>query len=131
MDWIAASLAGLLAGSFSAMGMGGGGVLVIYLTLFAGLEQENAQGINLIFFIPCAAAAIFLHARKGLIDWKKFIFAALAGLPAAFLGAKLAGFVGKGLLKKMFGGLLVLMALREFFFKKESEAKCGEKAKPL
>ena len=130
MDWIAATLAGLLAGIFSAMGMGGGGVLVIYLTLFAGLEQTNAQGINLIFFIPCAAVAIFLHARKGLIDWKKFIFSSLAGLPAAFLGTQLVGDLGDGLLKKLFGGLLVVMALREFCSAKGVEPKGEKKRKP-
>ncbi len=126
MDWITASLAGLLSGIFSAMGMGGGGVLVIYLTLFAGAEQSSAQGINLIFFIPCALVAIFMHARKKLIDWKKFLLAAALGLPAAFLGTQLAGVVGDGLLRKLFGGLLVIMALREFFTKKEACKKDEE-----
>ena len=127
MDWLIASLAGLLAGIFSAMGMGGGGVLVIYLTLFAGMEQSGAQGINLIFFIPCALVAIAIHAKKKLIDWKKFLLAAALGLPAAFLGTQLADLIGDGLLKKLFGGLLVVMAVRELFFNKKED--CGKKKK--
>ena len=52
MSYFWAALAGTLSGVIGAMGLGGGGVLIIYLTLFLGMEQGIAQGVNLIFFIP-------------------------------------------------------------------------------
>ena len=64
-----ALLAGLLSGIIGAMGMGGGAVLIIYLTLFASVEQLTAQGINLIFFIPIGITAILIYAKKGKIKW--------------------------------------------------------------
>ena len=45
-------LFGVISGIITAMGMGGGTILILLLTLFAGINQHNAQGINLIFFIP-------------------------------------------------------------------------------
>ena len=48
---ISALLAGLFSGILGSMGLGGGGILIIYLSLFTATEQLKAQGINLIFFI--------------------------------------------------------------------------------
>ena len=67
---IAALLAGLFSGILGSMGLGGGGVLIIYLSLFTETEQLKAQGINLLFFIPIAAASVIIYSLKGLIKWK-------------------------------------------------------------
>ena len=64
MNLIGAAVAGFLSGVFGAMGLGGGGVLIIYLTGIVNTEQALAQGINLLFFIPCAIVAVFMHAKK-------------------------------------------------------------------
>ena len=50
LSYIAAFLTGILA----AMGVGGGMILIVYLTFFVGVPQLSAQGINLIYFIPIA-----------------------------------------------------------------------------
>ncbi len=47
-----------------AMGMGGGGVLLIYLTAFAHVPQLKAQGINLISFLPTGLLATVIYAVK-------------------------------------------------------------------
>ena len=79
-------LAGLLSGALGAMGLGGGGVLVIYLTLAAQIEQTTAQGVNLLLFIPCALLALIPYCRKKLICWKIALPAILFGLAGAFAG---------------------------------------------
>ena len=61
---ILALLAGLLSGIIGAMGLGGGAVLIIYLSLFTETEQLTAQGINLLFFIPTALLAVIIYAIK-------------------------------------------------------------------
>ena len=59
---IAALLAGLFSGILGSMGLGGGAVLVIYLSLFTETKQLTAQGINLLFFIPIAAVSVIIYS---------------------------------------------------------------------
>ena len=64
-DWLLPLLAGTATGVLSGFGVGGGTLLLIYLTAFAGLPQEQAQGINLLYFLPAAAASLPAHAKNG------------------------------------------------------------------
>lgn len=115
MNWLWISLAGLLSGMAGAMGLGGGGVLLIYLTVFAGIEQLNAQGINLIFFIPIAILSLIIYAKNKQINWKVVIKTSLCGLAGAFAGSLLAGLIGASLLSKIFAGMLIILGIYEFF----------------
>lgn len=117
MSFIWAALAGLASGVLGAMGMGGGGVLIIYLTLFAGLEQGVAQGINLIFFIPGALIALAFYWKKKLVDWKLALPCALLGVCGALAGSYLSTVIDGRILGKLFGGLLLLMGLKQIFGK--------------
>lgn len=110
--------AGLFSGAAGAMGLGGGGVLMIYLTLFAGIEQVAAQGINLIFFIPCAAVSLIVNSRQGLVEWKEALPAAAFGLAGAVAGYFLAGFIGGNWLGKIFGAYMLILGAKELFHKK-------------
>ena len=56
-DWIGPLLAGAATGILSGFGAGGGTLLLVYMTAFAGVEQRAARGINLIYFIPAAPGA--------------------------------------------------------------------------
>jgi uncharacterized membrane protein YfcA len=58
ISFIIALLAGLATGILSAFGIGGGTLLLLWMTLFAGVEQHTAQGINLLYFLPTAAIAL-------------------------------------------------------------------------
>lgn len=66
--WLTAFACGLGAGIVSAWGVGGGTLLLVLLTLVLHVEQRTAQGINLLFFLPTAAAALLSHARAGRLD---------------------------------------------------------------
>lgn len=57
-DWLLPFLCGLGAAVISAWGVGGGTLLLLVMTLFLGVDQRTAQGINLLFFLPTAAAAL-------------------------------------------------------------------------
>ena len=67
-------LAGIISGIFAGMGMGGGTFLVPILTIFLGVNQELAQGINLIVFLPMAIMVVIIYSRKKMIDFKQYIF---------------------------------------------------------
>ncbi len=117
MSWVWAVLASFFGAVISALGMGGGGILLIYLTVYLGMSQLEAQGINLVFFLPVAAVALCVHAKHKLIRWKMVLPFVALGLPGVWLGAWLAQKVGSELLSKLFGGFLLIIGIRELSFK--------------
>lgn len=80
-------LAAFFSGLAGSLGLGGGGVLVLYLVLALGMPQLKAQGINLLFFIPCAVLSSIVYSFKKLIDWKSVLLFAAGGLPGVLLGS--------------------------------------------
>lgn len=108
-----------LTGIFASMGLGGGMVLIVYLTVFAGFSQLLAQGINLVFFIPIAIISLVLHTKNKLVEWKKAVPAVLWGTATVIISAWLANRIEQSLLSKAFGIFLILMGLKELFFKGE------------
>lgn len=110
---------GFLAGFAGGLGVGGGGILLLYLTAFAGTDQLAAQGINLVFFLPVAVSALFLHIKNGFVKWKTAVFAVLFGIPGVFIGSFLAEKIEPTVLRLIFSLLLLFIGTRELF-KKES-----------
>ena len=123
---IAALLAGLLSGILGAMGLGGGAVLVIYLSLFTNTEQLTAQGINLLFFIPIAVIAVSIYGFKKQIKWKITLKIATWGLLGTTLGIMTADFLGGKLTAKAFGLLLVVLGINEIFKTKNKKVEKKE-----
>ena len=117
MGWLLPLLAGAAAGILSGFGIGGGTLLLIWLTAFAGVPQNLAQGVNLLYFLPTAATALPAHIKNGYIDGKTVWPAALAGLAGTALAAWLATGLEVDLLRRCFGGFLLVIGLREMFAK--------------
>ena len=61
-------LAGMGCGVLSAWGVGGGTLLLLVMTLFFGVDQAAAQGVNLLYFLPTAAMGLIWHRQNGLLD---------------------------------------------------------------
>ena len=110
-------LAGTITGILSGFGLGGGTLLLVYLTAFAGVEQRLAQGINLLYFLPAALFALPAHIKNGCIETKVLLPTISAGLVCAALTAWLATGMEVTLLRKLFGGFLILMGVSELFGK--------------
>ena len=119
MELIFSLLAGFFAAVLGSMGMGGGGVLLLYLTLYANIPQLTAQGINLLFFIPIACVSLVIHIKNRLVRWKTVLPAIPAGLLGVFLGSWLATRLGSDILSKIFAVFLLWIGLRELLAKKE------------
>ena len=71
---------GTVSGLVSGMGMGGGTILILCLSLFLGIDQHIAQGANLIFFIPTSITSIITNIKQKLIQWKTGIFVSIFGI---------------------------------------------------
>ena len=114
--WIAA-IVGIACGVLSGFGIGGGSLLMVWLTAAVSMEQPMAQGINLLYFLPTSLGALIFHIRNKKICWWAVIPAAIGGAVAAALSATLAVGMEVGLLRKLFGGFLLVVGALEFFRK--------------
>ena len=90
---------------------------MVWMTAVLSMEQKAAQGVNLLYFLPCAACALIFHIKNRQIVWRAVRPAALAGSVCAVGGAMLAQNVDAELLRKLFGGFLVLVGLSEILLK--------------
>lgn len=117
-------LAATLAAALAAMGIGGGGLAVIYLVLVLGVEQKAAQGINLVFFVIASLCSIPFHAKKGRIKWKISAIFAITGAFGAVLGCILGARTAPKAVRTAFGiflifsGALALFGVAKGFIKK-------------
>lgn len=111
MNYIIPIIAGFLSGLIGSMGFGGGGILIIYLVIFTNTQQITAQGINLVFFIPCATLATIIYFVKKQIDFKPILPIISGGI----IGALIAGLLLKNLysdfLSKIFACFLIITGL--------------------
>ena len=97
------------------MGLGGGTVLLIYLSLSANLPQLTAQGINLLTFIPTASVAVIIYAVRRQIDWKQFIIMAPLGVIGSLISSSFLKYIPTELLSKLLGGVLIFMGVSRLF----------------
>jgi len=121
MNWLTAFLAGTVTGILSGFGVGGGTLLLVYMTAFAGLDQRLAQGINLLYFLPAALTALPSHWRNGCIAREALLPAIGAGLLCAAGASWIAAGMDVHLLRRCFGGFLLVIGARELFSRKPAE----------
>lgn len=110
-----AGLAGIACGIFSGLGVGGGTLLMVWMTAVMDIAQKTAQGINLLYFLPTAACALFFHIKNRLIRWRVVIPAAIIGSIFAAGAAYFATKIDTSVLRKLFGGFLLIVGLTELF----------------
>ena len=118
-SWPVAVAVGTVLGFLSGLGIGGGSLLILWLTLVLGMEPAIARGINLLFFLPAAAVACFFRWKQGCIQWKLLLPAIAGGCISAVLCSMLSLRMDMELLKKLFGGLLIVTGLRELFYRQK------------
>ncbi len=108
-------LIGIISGFVSGMGMGGGTILILCLSMFLGIEQHIAQATNLIFFIPTSIVAIIINIKQKYVDFKIAIPIAISGVIGAVIGAIYSSKTDVKMLKKYFGVFLGLIAIWEIY----------------
>ena len=122
MEYLMSALISFAAGIIASMGLGGGFVLVLYLTLAVGLPQMEAQWINLLFFLPIGLLAFLIHRKNGLIE-RSVLLPTLAGaLVGVVIGAYAAHRLDNDSLQKLFAVFLLFIGCRELFGKGQKEA---------
>ncbi len=116
-------LFGFLSGILGGMGMGGGTLLIPFLTIFLKLPQIESQAINLISFIIMSVVALIIHIKNKLVVFKEGLIIILAGLGTSVLGSMLANSTNTLTLRTLFGVFLVGIGLFQgaslFIFEKK------------
>lgn len=110
-------ITGFLSGIISGMGIGGGTILIPSLIFFTSLTQQEAQGTNLIVFIPIAFVALIIHHKEKNIEFQYAKWIILGGIIGAIIGSIFALKIDPSALKKYFGVFLLSIGFYEIFKK--------------
>lgn len=110
-------LVGTVLGFLAGLGVGGGSLLMLWLTVVLSLEHSAARVINLLFFLPSAVIATLFRWKQGNLDTKKVLPAIIAGCIAATVFSVISTKIDISLLKKLFGALLLVTGFREVFYR--------------
>ena len=116
ITFLVATVFGFLAG----IGIGGGTLLVLWLTLVIGMNQESARMINLMFFLPSALVSSFFRWRQGTLNIIKILPAIAAGCLTAWLFSYCRQYLSTDILQKIFGILLLATGLKELFYRSKN-----------
>ena len=112
-----ALIVGTLLGFLTGLGVGGGSLLILWLTLVLEMPQTAARGINLLFFLPSAAISCYLRWKQGSVTLKKILPAIFAGCAAAAVFSLISTRMDLEILRKLFGVLLLATGIRELCYR--------------
>ena len=118
-QFILLALIGLMAGVFSGtFGVGGAIIVIPALIFFLGLSQHQAQGTSLAFMLPpVTLMATITYWKNGYVNWKFALVLAVMFFLGTYFGSQLSIHISDKILRKMFGSLLLLVALKIIFTK--------------
>ena len=112
---------GVFAGIISGMiGIGGGLIIVPSLVYLLSLNQFGAQGTSIAAMLPpIGILAAYNYHRADAINWKYALIISATFIIGGYLGSKLTiNFISESALKKIFGFLMLLGAIKMIFFSK-------------
>ena len=110
-------LVALFIGALAGLGVGSGGLLILYLTAADGMDQLAAQGTNLAFFVFALGAALLVHLRRRELSLPVLCVLVLFGTVGAALGSFTAGVIDTAWLRRALGALLLVMGAISLFRK--------------
>lgn len=108
---------GLVLGFLAGLGIGGGSLLILWLTLFANTGPQTARAINLMFFLAAAGSVCLFRWRKGDLNFKELLPAIISGCLTAGVCSWVGTKIDQSILEKIFGVLLLVTGTRELFYR--------------
>jgi len=107
-------LIGLLAGVVSGItGIGGGVIIVPALIFLLGMSQHQAQGTTLALLVPpIGFLAAYVYYKAGNVNLKIAAFICIGFFLGGYIGAKIASNISDILLRRIFGILLLGIAIK-------------------
>lgn len=115
------AVSGIAAGILGGMGMGGGTILIPLLTIFFNVGQKEAQAINLVAFIPMAIVSLAIHIKNKRVKKEGLLWIIIPAVLTSVGGGFAAQAVNGEVLKRIFGGFLLLLSVVQFFSEEITE----------
>jgi len=105
---------GIITGVMAGMlGIGGAIIMIPSLVFLLGISQQTAQGTSLAVMLPpVGIIAAYNYYKAGQVNIKFAIILAVFFLAGSYFGSKLALTLPQAALKKIFGVLLLLVAIK-------------------
>ena len=116
LEWLAFPV-GAVLGFLAGLGVGGGSILMVWLTTVMQMPQTDARVINLMFFLPAALISTFCRRKTDTLDFKKILPAIICACAASALLTIVSKEIDTTLLKKLFGVILIATGLKELFYR--------------
>ena len=110
-------IVGTVLGFLSGLGIGGGSLLIIWLTTVLHKDPMISRSINLMFFLPGALIACWVRSRKGRLDVKTALPGMLTGCVFALVGWWISTKLDTQVLKKLFGTILLFTGTKELLYR--------------
>jgi hypothetical protein len=109
---------GIVTGGLSSIvGVGGGIILVPALVYLIGFNQMSAQGTSLaLIMFPVGILGVIQYYKAGYVDFKVVAIIALGFILGSLFGSKVALSIPQETVKKIFAGIMLLMAIKMLFF---------------
>ena len=112
MEILLLVVVGFVAGTLGSMlGLGGGFLIVPALVLIQGLDARLAPGTAVAVIVPTMLVALWRRGIQGHVEWKLAVLLAVGAVAGAFLGSWLAGRLDPVVIRRIFAGVLVVLAL--------------------
>jgi uncharacterized protein len=110
---------GIVTGFMAGMlGIGGAIIMIPALVFFLGITQQTAQGTSLAVMLPpIGILAAYNYYKAGQVNIWFAVVLAVFFLVGSYFGSKLALNLPQQLLKKIFGILLLVVAVKMLFSK--------------
>jgi uncharacterized protein len=112
VSYVLAVLLGLAAGVLAGMFGVGGGILFVPTLVALGLSQHDAIGTSLLAIIPTVVVGTWRQSGYGNVRWRAAALLGVAAAASAQGGVVLAEALSGPTLRRLFAGLLVLVALQ-------------------
>lgn len=113
-------IVGTVLGFLSGLGIGGGSLLILWLTIVLQMDPLAARGINLLFFIPSAAIACLLRVRNGQLRLRPLVPAIMAGCITSAIFSQISVNMDLQILRKLFGIVLLAAGTRELLYRERN-----------
>lgn len=107
----------VILGFLAGLGVGGGSLLMLWLTTVIHMDYAVAKTVNLLFFLPTALIATLFHKKQGSVNIRKVLPAIICACIASAVFSYIGKHMDTHILKKLFGGILIFTGLRELFYR--------------
>ncbi len=122
MTYALAIVLGLVAGVLAGMFGVGGGILFVPTLIALGLNQHEAIGTSLLAIVPTVFVGTWRQSRYGNVRWRAAAILGVAAAVSAQGGVVLAEALPASTLRRLFAGLLVLVAVQVAWRARRSES---------